>query len=105
MNCSFGEACGGTVEASPSVGLAVVDSMLAHRIKAFASHAQAFRPGLARWAFLPFAQRCSFADQTCFSAVLGYAGFRWFSSIRNSLGGTGMVQPTCPAASRLPEFS
>jgi hypothetical protein len=32
------------VESSPSVGLAVVDSMLPRRIKAFGSHAQDFRP-------------------------------------------------------------
>jgi hypothetical protein len=42
MNRTFGEAGGGTVESSPSVGLAVVDSMVARRIKALASHAQGF---------------------------------------------------------------
>jgi hypothetical protein len=39
------------VESIPSVGLAVVDSMLAQRIKAFGSHAQAFR--LDRPSFRP----------------------------------------------------
>src|SRR6267142_5662930 len=43
MNRTCGEAIGIAVESSPSVGLAVVDSMAARRIKAFASHAQAFR--------------------------------------------------------------
>jgi hypothetical protein len=49
MNGTCGEACGGTVESSPSVGLAVVDSMAERRIKAFASHAQGFpkTPGTA----------------------------------------------------------
>jgi hypothetical protein len=42
MNGSLGDADGITVESKPSVGLAVVDSMAGCRIKAFASHAQAF---------------------------------------------------------------
>jgi hypothetical protein len=43
MSETFGEAIGNAGESSPSVGLAVVDSMAGCRIKAFASHAQAFR--------------------------------------------------------------
>jgi hypothetical protein len=44
------------VESIPSVGLAVVDSMLAQRIKAFGSHAQAFHPDRP-----PFRPRASMA--------------------------------------------
>jgi hypothetical protein len=44
MNAAFGDATGIAVESKrPSVGLTVVDSMAFRRIKAFASHAQAFR--------------------------------------------------------------
>jgi hypothetical protein len=43
MSSTSGEAIGVAVESKPIVGLAVVDSMTARRIKAFASHAQAFR--------------------------------------------------------------
>src|SRR5258705_10538014 len=43
MTSTCGEAIGIAVESSQSVGWAVVDSMAARRIKAFASHAQAFR--------------------------------------------------------------
>ncbi|WP_300178708.1 hypothetical protein [Bradyrhizobium sp.] len=42
MNSYAGDAIGSTVESSPSVGLALVDSMAARRIKVFASHAQVF---------------------------------------------------------------
>jgi hypothetical protein len=42
MSETFGEAIGNAGESSPSVGLAVVDSMAGCRIKAFACHAQAF---------------------------------------------------------------
>src|ERR1700761_7518356 len=72
MNGTFGEASGGTVESSPSVGLAVVDSMLARRIKAIASHAQAFHKAPQHRAFCrqnrPGARPSPIAGQTCFFA-------------------------------------
>jgi hypothetical protein len=53
MNRTVGEASGGTVESSPSVGLAVVDSMTERQIKAIASHAQAFHKALQHRTFVP----------------------------------------------------
>jgi hypothetical protein len=46
MNASSGEATGIAGESSPSVGLAVVDSMAARQIKGFDGHSQGFHvPG------------------------------------------------------------
>jgi hypothetical protein len=42
MNALAGDAIASPSNQSPSVGLAVVDSMAALRIKGFGSHAQAF---------------------------------------------------------------
>jgi hypothetical protein len=43
MNSYAGDAIGSTVESSPSVGLALVDSMAARRIKVVAGLARGFR--------------------------------------------------------------
>jgi hypothetical protein len=42
MSKTPGDAIGIASESSPSIGLAVVDSMTGRQIKAFASHAQGF---------------------------------------------------------------
>ncbi len=94
-------------ESSPSVGLAVVDSMVARRIKALASHAQGFPEPPQHRTFdrlreaevRPISNR---GPDLCFRRR-HYAGFRWFPSIRNSLSGDGMVQPSLPPLLRFPE--
>ncbi|MDE2331178.1 MAG: hypothetical protein KGK16_10415 [Bradyrhizobium sp.] len=43
MSSYAGDAIGSTVESSPSVGLALVDSMAARRIKVFARYVEGFR--------------------------------------------------------------
>jgi hypothetical protein len=43
MNSFAGDAIGSTVESSPSVGLALVDSMAARRIKVSGTPARGFR--------------------------------------------------------------
>src|ERR1700722_15698435 len=109
MSRTSGEARGGTVESSPSVGLAVVDSMTQRRIKALASHAQGFPKTPRHRSFhrLREAQALPTPNRGPDLLFRGrhYAGFRWFPSIRNSLSGNGMVQPTLmppPPSPRIP---
>jgi hypothetical protein len=92
MSWTFGEAIGGTVESSPSVGLAVVDSMTARRIKAIASHAQGFHktPGHRTFDRLrkPIPNPCPIAGLICF-----FAG-----GITQDLGGFRASAIACGAA-------
>jgi len=96
MSRTCGEASGGTVESSPSVGLAVVDSMMARRIKALASHAQDFPKTLQHRTFDRLLNAMPNRGPDLLFRGRYYAGFRWFPSIRNSLSGDGMVQRKLP---------
>jgi hypothetical protein len=82
----MGRRCFGiVVESFPSVGLAVVDSMLPRRIKAFGSHAQAFP---SKTAVISHQNDVPFPP---------HAGFKWFPPFRNSRGNEGVLQPSDPA--------
>jgi hypothetical protein len=78
--------------------------MAQRRIKAFASHAQAFH----RRGRIPSRQHAPSggeAQKTAPDIRLRYAGFRCFPSFRNSLRGDGMIQPLDPLlALPLPEI-
>jgi hypothetical protein len=90
-----GEATGIAGESSPSVGLAVVDSMTGRQIKAFASHAH---PALGfRRRAHPAAAPMARLRARPFRHAEGYAGFRCFSGFRNGKCSNGMVQPPFPS--------
>src|SRR3984957_2196796 len=91
MNGTLGEASGGTVESSPSVGLAVVDSMTGGRIKAIASHAQAFHKAFQHRAF----NRQS-NPNPCPSPIAGLTCF-FAGGITQDLGGFRASAIACPA--------
>jgi hypothetical protein len=91
MNGTLGEASGGTVESSPSVGLAVVDSMTGGQIKAIASHAQAFHKAFQHRAF----NRQS-NPNPCPSPIAGLTCF-FAGGITQDLGGFPASAIACEA--------
>ncbi len=106
MSRTCGEAGGSTGESSPSVGLAVVDSMTARQIKAFASHAQGFPKPPQHRIFDRLRKGMPNRAPDLLFRWRHYAGFRWFPSIRNSLSGNRMIQrslPPSPSSSPNPD--